>query len=656
MRSRRESIVKRQVEKYIIVDIGTCNIGHTLVPLNNMCSNTKFMVAILPLLVLISSIIIVVICYGIEWDHTYSPTGVEILKAVVFTLFMRVLLMILRRFKSMFKISDANMFNSHVEPVLYELIKVGLLGFIALHEFDGQNWKFRLCVGQFGLIAAVFSGWSVVEIVQDFMPMFYFKRYSRFLQLYDDFQYMESREDDSRVDATLQVVESLRREPASVSGETLAEVLPKQISIQNIPHANPSGSITSPKHSNLNDSNSGAHEIQFNDSCLTPKHGSKSIIQDSNSSPTSLGKYKSCYNLVDKLYSISPKNTFHLVTASATAVHRDEVDVFNENLPLNSQPEYFDVSFESDNWSINSQTQSGSSSDSNPNSASPKLNSTGSGNSVGSSDSDSASVHTTDTHFGGGGGGNFKYKLPDGSKLKFGGGAGFDFKHKDRHHCDSQSNSSCSKSTNSRSTLTNSHRPSTTSKWKFHYRLLINWLIPMKKKDASLNQKLSKYNLRSSVSDMSLCTTLMSRPRTNYQAIDLEAQPLQAQEQKHSTPFSKYEFNNYVSLSLGLDKFKVDYDPIYEEFGTKLIRDLSYGEVLVYHLNRVIWEVGSLLMFCVNYLNSDVTAWRLLVNVFVVIILKLFNSNFIDKLNRSLLRVLLVKVTINCVIFCICVL
>ncbi|KAK6202403.1 uncharacterized protein RJT21DRAFT_118423 [Scheffersomyces amazonensis] len=112
-----------------------------------------------------------------------------------------------------------------------------------------------------------------------------------------------------------------------------------------------------------------------------------------------LSNYKSCYDFVDKLYSVSPKNTYHLNTATAIAA-------FDNALSDNQPNINYDLLERVDHMQCTNVTLP--------------------------SDDDELAlqpVTTQDTHFGGGGGGNFKYKFPDGRKIEFGGGAGFDYSH-----------------------------------------------------------------------------------------------------------------------------------------------------------------------------------------------------------------------------------
>lgn len=604
-----------------------------------------FWLAVFPLVVVLNAGVLIGIWIVPSWRASCSNVS-ELVKAVVFTGVMKLLMMLLNQLHISFKISDQHIFNTHVSPVTYELIKVTLLAFIALHEFN-ESWYFQLSKSQFLVIAAIYCGTKLMEFVTDFMPKSYEQKYKLFLKLYDDFFYLENNEDDSRTDATLQVVESLKKD--SVLGETLVEVLPRKISIPNSSHTE----LPDP------DSNSPG----------SFKPSVQASMPDLRAKPSKLlGKYKSCYDLVDKLYSVSPKNTFHLVTASATAVTRDEIDPFTPDLqdtlhptdplqptdPLEptdpSEPNFRHVSYDSGipdthsrniSDSTNKSSHRGSISfDEEEDTLSVKSLDKSSEFDVNYVDDPhtTASIHSTDTHLGGGGGGNFKYKFPDGSKLRFGGGAGFDYKRKHKH-----SSRSCSKST----TMTNSSASTFNS--GFRYQSLINWLVPIHKKHPSIKKKLSQFNFRPSVGDisqMSQTSSLLSHASgQNYQSVDLEAQPTGGR------TINKYEFNNYVRLSLGLDRFKIIYDPFFEEFGQKLIRDLSIKEIGLYYIDWLLWEMGSLMVFSLVYLNEEVLGFRFFVSILVTLIMKLFNVNLINNMGVTIWQLLTVKLVVNCVVF-----
>lgn len=133
----------------------------------------------------------------------------------------------------------------------------------------------------------------------------------------------------------------------------------------------------------------------------TPMAASKSINTlsslQSSKSHSILAKQKSAYDFVDKLYSISPKNTYHLNTATAIAA----LETNQENYAaLDNEDPLSKVSYCHENID---------------------------------EEDDNSSISNKDTHWGGGGGGNFKYKFPGGPKIEFGAGAGFDYRHSEGH-------------------------------------------------------------------------------------------------------------------------------------------------------------------------------------------------------------------------------
>lgn len=525
--------------------------------------------------------------YYLSWQNNYSPTATETVKCIIFSIFLSVLLLILNKFKSMFKIADHSLFSTHIQPVLKELLKYGVLAFIALHQQDDGSWVRKLTIYQVLTILSVFLIVNLAEFVFDFMPVFYFKRFDLFLKLYDDFYYMENYDDESRTDATIKVVESLKR--VLVADDSLAGILPKKISICD---------INFDDETVVGSSNeSSPTSVKFNKSVFDPSVKpltSSPHLKRNPPSPKNISKYKSCYDLVDKLYSISPKNTFHLVTASATAMTRDDVAAVRDEASVAGSI-YEDVD-------------------------SPFID-----------DVDNTSIHTTDTDLTGGGGGGFKYKMPGGGKILFGGGGGFSYKH--LHH---KKKSSASETLSRKSTFSfHSKSSKQLCEDTTRVRRWMNWLIPVRPKQKSVKKQLSMFNFRGPTETSSL----LSDTQTYNSVDDLESQPVSPIE------FTKEEFNNYLYISLGLDKFKIDYDPIFEKFGKKIIRDMPMIEVLLCFMNKLIWVIGSLLVYCTVFLDGSRNY------LVLVLILKLFNVNWINRLNLKLRNMLIIKVLFNVLIF-----
>lgn len=287
-------------------------------------NNTRFLVVIIPI-ALALNLGILAIVKSINWKKTYIPTSIEIAKCILFSLLTSVILNLLNNFKFIFHISDQHVFNTHVQPIIKEFVKFMMVSFMALHQMSNDSWVLKLNVWQTLIILGVFMIINFVEFVYDFMPHFYLKRYSSFLKFYDDFYYMENYDDESKNDVTLQIVESLKRDNSvnsTNSDETLAGLLPKKISVSELTHDWEYDDID-----NVNDDLDSActnhtracHVTQpemfnfkhsvFSSPNFKPRKSSTTLNR-SQSSPKRINNYKSCYNLVDRLYSVSLRILF----------------------------------------------------------------------------------------------------------------------------------------------------------------------------------------------------------------------------------------------------------------------------------------------------------------------------------------------------------
>lgn len=140
----------------------------------------------------------------------------------------------------------------------------------------------------------------------------------------------------------------------------------------------------------------------------------------------------------------------------------------------------------------------------------------------------------------------------------------------------------------------------------------------------------------------SISSSLLTYAPNDYQSVEENES---GGTQKHDYfLINKQDFANYVNVSLGKKINKVQLDPIFENFDYALIRDLDTFQIILCFLNKLIWCVGSLLVYCAIYLNDS---HNLLVGV---IILKLFNINMINKQRSSLIHILLAKIIFNIVV------
>lgn len=395
-----------------------------------------------------------------------------------------------------------------------------------------DHGHFQMTFPQISIILGLYTLFMTFDYVMNYWDVTYKVIYHDFLKYYNEFTSLNYR--DCRIDVSRTISESFKRfsVDSASSDETLAEVLPKTI----VPNFKDIFHDTPMKKYDLEN--------------VKPK-----TLRYFQSMPILNQKEKNYYKLVDKLYSVSPKNTFHLVTASATAMTMDELQ-----------------------------------------------------------DNDSSSIHTCDTDWGGGGGGGFKYKMPDGSKISFGGGGGFGYHHYDRRH-----------SEHSHKSHHSNHSQTSQSHSKSNETNVLGWLIPFKSKK-SLSKKLSEFNFETS--------NLLSDTKTSYSSINDDIE------------ITKDEFSNYLNLSLGIKK-TIIFDPIFERFN-KLIQNLNSMEIFLLLMNRMTWNFGCLVSLSLNFHKSFHLVWFL-------IILKLFNINYLNDLKLNLLNKLFIKLIINLLVISICI-
>ncbi|CUM63115.1 uncharacterized protein PRCAT00000682001 [Priceomyces carsonii] len=225
-----------------------------------------------------------------------------------------------------------------------------------------------------------FFNYGLIEIIiklYQTCPLGYQRRYRRFLNYYNMFKRYEAldeishscRSDYKRIfeNAICDFDDSKRDSVGSFNSE---ETLVSKVSFRELPST-----------------------FNLKDDCATNEDTSPS-------SPLLIASNHDhlCHNLVERLYSVSPKNTYHLDHKAACVIVNDAD---------NSTDRSSNDSVEGINC----------------NSLCDELEH--------SSNSQYEILISLKTRFGGGGGGGFKYKMPNGSTLKLGGGGGFDYQHSD---------------------------------------------------------------------------------------------------------------------------------------------------------------------------------------------------------------------------------
>lgn len=306
-------------------------------------------------------------------------------------------------------------------------------------------------------------------------------------------------------------------------------------------------------------------------------------------------------------------------------------------------------------------------------------------------DLEAQSFHTADTHFGGGGGGNFKYELPDGTKLKFGGGAGFDYSHgsnpgSERGSRDDSSDSVKSAdykfnlklyksspelgaslaSFSTRETHSNPYGLSDeTSIEESRSRLLqlvswFRWMLPIAHKDdqpARVSPKALRHIIRKKMSTYTMnseTTLLKSCPRRLYGTIEISSQLAASRPVENVHEY--YKFAKFANLffdvwSPRLLDFYKGVDPAFSHFGT-LLTDLPVFYFTIYSLSICLWQFSSTLILAYPFVDSCPTVATYLGIVALLIVVRFFCINYLHNQATCSYRVsLVVELVVNCVLF-----
>lgn len=296
--------------------------------------------------------------------------------------------------------------------------------------------------------------------------------------------------------------------------------------------------------------------------------------------------YKSCQDFVDKLYSVSPQNTYYLNNATAIAAfseveeQEDHKTVAPPLSPTKSILPELERVFENIEES-----------------------------------EDDSSIHSNETHYGGGGGGNFKFKIPNGGKLEFGGGAGFDYKH-GKHANDNDNNDDDNNDNNNNNRNDNHNHDHVqqivaTSSGKFTVLSFINWfswllppLLPIgeNKNDIPFISSRERFPLlKHRLSTYSL-TDNQPTPETtdiiDYESCENVSRPIIER-------FIKFQYfmAYYYDISVTSPISPVKIDPFFKRYGQLLI-DTPSVWIFIDELNWMLFNWIGFMMYFTNITPS----------------------------------------------------
>ncbi|EMG45490.1 hypothetical protein G210_4325 [Candida maltosa Xu316] len=503
------------------------------------------------------------------------------------------------------RVGQKTIFESFIYPIVEEAIKI----IIIYYEYD----KFNLNLMDVGIIW--FGYCLILSNIYQYNPYAYEEIYKKFLNYYhiwmnqNSYKCKKSLDNIEEIETLFQSfstcnaeqqqskVKSLRN---SMSSEDSSKTLTvdKKLSYKNLPAE---FNLNSDKFTNSSTSTSTPMKISNSCNSFTTITKTSSCIKN----------YKSCQDFVDKLYSVSPKNTYHLNTATAIAAleldtHHEDEENHEQECPLEAPaspaktilpdvPRVFE--------------------------------------NIDDDDDDNQSVHSNGTNFGGGGGGNFKLKLPNGGKIEFGGGAGGGYKHGDD---DDNDNNKKAKTTTTKHSI---------------IRLLnwFSWLLPplfpigeRKKIKLSesmifqpgerfplLKQRLSVYSLNE------------QQQRQDTEDVDFESCEIITKPTIERSIKFQYFMSFYFDISITSPISSIKSDPFFVKFGELLVNTPTIW-VFLDELNFLLFHW---ILFAMYFTN-------IVVGIPVIFVAKMFKENYLHSYRNRIdyHRVLIGESVVNLVL------
>lgn len=599
-------------------------------------------------------------------------------------------------------------------PTLKELVKLSIITYLARPHtrFDdiidtADESPYKWSILQLNLGVFIYSMAKFLITCWVYSPFQYKKNYSKFSELYDMWMDHEVASVNDKTDAAIVLADSMVKYSSISSNpdSPLNDKFPIRIDRNSVETTNTlySDQIPFPPKFNLS---------SFNDSSLTGKGSlnkiqsmpimskSDSCLSNSDQNSNQLSKklnsnFKSCYHLVDKLYSISPKNTYHLNYATACAVSKQDSSLDSDNESINFN-DYNVETYEGPDFDGNSpfiaegsdHLGGGGGGGNNykiklPNGTKIGFGAGGGGgldydhNSDNDEEIDDNSPKSSD-HFGGGGGGgtNFKIKLPNGTKIGggAGGGGGFDYDH---NNGDNQDYGSCENQLFKRES----------KKYKKKIIGFINWfqwlnpLLPIasdeelqsllasptpkrNKRDPTdpvIKKKLSLYTLRKrSIPDDSFSfnsnVTCNSMGNIDSCFDDLESNCKKINSSSVCNNRQNYDrFEQYVLTYFDYDlhtfKAPFEVDPFFKNFDY-VCKDFNCIYFIIVNLNCFFWDSIGFMAYSLPYLIVSINHFNLFLMFLGIMMVKFFNLNYLnDQFAKSFKISIIYEVLINFTLF-----
>lgn len=534
------------------------------------------------------------------------PNPHDSARLVVMTLlilgFYRVILMIRQLFirsskKSLPEYPQNTFFNHLGAPLSEELVR--LFTVVAISHATGvESMRSMACVtgALYAIEKQMWSFWL-------FSPVNYDLHYRKFLRYYD--MYVRATQDGTQNPQSLleqkqtskeELLESSQNAQCGCSMEPCGDGSKSPTSVDSLTTLVPIVSLDSPAplmkvtpSFNLN---------SFGDSEMT-----RSYLEPIDCLQR---QYDNRPDAVDRLYTISPKNTLYLQYENFKLPPKI-------SLPVDSEINLSSYILDQDTLSLNSQ----------------------------SPETETASINS---HYGGGLGGNIEYKFPDGSKLKLGGGGGFDFRRGSKE------------SKALINTIKNQQHNLMSSDYKWfcwlycpheHY---IERKEPKHVVNATIRKQLSQYTLKNESTPLRVCASCPLYFSLDNTSISEDLESASGQQPILNAQLF-YKFNRFanryfdvLTYDIGSSLFLID--PAFIRFGAPLL-ELPPLYLVMYNLSTSIWQIFASLTFALPFSNRHLHG-LVAVLFTVTVIAKLFSANYLHlQCSRSYKFSILVEFFIN---------
>lgn len=576
---------------------------------------------------------------------------------------------------------QASNFDRFYFPIVEELLNFGLIYYLAHHNSlevelpdKPNNILYRWSLDQLAVLICAYNVDKIVFTLIEYCPYNYSKKYEKFIELFTMWQDHEQHINSDKTDAAFVFADNFIKNhhdstPVKSPPENRDSVDTAKTLVSDKYSPSKASKIKFPSTLNIADDSNALSSLYklktINRFQSVPILATTPDDLSTSSSDISIvgapprikkAAFKSCCELVDKLYSVSPKNTYHLNQASAYALTADQYQPLASQL-VNEIDGESDDDLDNHDSTIISEHDVVPYDPSTPDQLSP------------------TKTQSHHTHWGYGGGGGFGFEMPNGGSIHFGGGGGMDYSDDDGTDGPNEdlnifntSYGSCEPTEPNQQTPLSSSvsSPFLNSKsLKFSNHLLVSfinwfrWLCPFlpitlpdsaplqvsspyqspKKKstkiDPLVKQKLSCYTLNKQQNSESVSLKSSFSARN----IDLESQSNLSfsSNAPASSSFSpNHDFNSFEAFVFTYFDYDLhtlykpfEVDPIFKKFDV-LSKDFPFIYLIILNLNHFLWVAATFLTFSLGFIFISIECKQIIKILLGLIVVKFFNLNYLN--------------------------